>query len=66
MEQKKGEKLICPHCNYEHEDVVEDFVVPGCIGERSTCEEDCTDCYKTFEVTCTAAGVLRTITISET
>lgn len=51
---KKGETLRCPMCGKPQEGPVEDYVVPGCIGEASECEDDCESCGAGFTVICVA------------
>ena len=46
----KGDLVTCPHCLRNQEDSpVEDFVVPGKIGQL--CAEECCWCYAEFHVT---------------
>lgn len=49
---KKGDTVRCPLCNTAQEGPVEDFVVPGYIGEASEAEDDCWSCGAHFTVTC--------------
>lgn len=45
-----GAIVHCPHCGKAQEDLVEDFVVPGCSGPSSVQRHDCNDCYRPFTV----------------
>lgn len=49
--QKRGEKLICPHCEEPESDNVEDWVIAGKTGVESSAEGQCGNCDGWFEVT---------------
>ena len=46
----KGKNCICPHCKYEFDEPVDDFVIPGLEGAASKCDMDCDECDKVFSV----------------
>jgi uncharacterized protein (DUF983 family) len=45
-----GQSLCCPHCGVDQGEVVEDFTVPGRVGEASACSDTCSDCHAMFRV----------------
>lgn len=45
-----GDKVACPNCGYIHDEPVDDFVVPGYIGERSRATSYCDECDELFSV----------------
>jgi predicted nucleic acid binding AN1-type Zn finger protein len=59
LKLKKGDKVVCPHCNetYEDEERVEDFVIPRHLGAESTANEQCVHCDMHFSVTQIAPDV---------
>lgn len=46
----RGENCICPHCGADFEEAIEDFAIPGRIGEASKASTDCFECDKWFTV----------------
>lgn len=51
-----GQSLACPHCNADQGEQVEDFVIPGRVGEASACTDSCCSCSAIFRVTCIEPG----------
>lgn len=51
-----GEKIACPACGKEQEDPVEDYVIPGRIGDQSTQIHECPWCDAKFSVEHTGQG----------
>lgn len=49
----RGNTATCPLCGGLQEDKIEDYVVPGFIGERSEQEHECCECKAYFTVICT-------------
>lgn len=47
-----GDVVMCPCCGTSQVDVVDDFVVPGCIGHESERSHDCEGCGRRFRVAC--------------
>ncbi len=45
-----GDKVPCPDCGYVHDECVDDFVIPGHIGERSRAASQCDECDASFSV----------------
>lgn len=58
-----GDTLKCPLCNKVQEGPVEDYVVPGRIGESSEQEDECWDCGASFTVICIAADVYEVLAV---
>lgn len=50
MDKNRGENCLCPHCNADMEDPIEDFAIPGRIGPASRAATDCFNCDKWFTV----------------
>lgn len=53
---KEGQKLICPQCGSEQEELVDDYIIPGKTGAASACVDNCSECHASFEVECTGSG----------
>lgn len=51
-----GEKFCCPLCGAQQEGNIEDYVVPGYVGEASQAEDECDECGAAFSVTCINVG----------
>lgn len=50
----RGAKITCWNCGKQQDDKVEDYVVPGRIGQPSGQEHECPWCEAYFTVECTA------------
>ena len=52
MRLNKGDKAVCPHCYYEYDEPIEDFVIAGYTGVDSISDEpnQCPDCDELFSV----------------
>lgn len=42
--------FMCPHCNAEQEEAIENYVVPHIIGEASRDHDICVNCDEMFSV----------------
>lgn len=54
---KTGELVTCPHCGGQQEEPVEDFVIPGRVGDSSFYASECDHCDEKFSVKMTSVGV---------
>lgn len=47
---QKGARIACPHCQQQQEVPVEDLVIPGYVGAKSSYTTDCEWCFEDFTV----------------
>lgn len=45
-----GDLVKCPHCGKAQEEPVQEFVIPGRIGEASVSNNECIWCDRAFSV----------------
>lgn len=52
LTQVGGEICVCPHCLKPQENVVQDYVIPGRVGDDSAAQDECWEsaCNKPFIV----------------
>lgn len=60
---RRGDTVNCPLCGKPQEGKVEDYVVPGFVGERSEHEDECFECTACFTVICTAVDQYEVLAI---
>lgn len=65
MVLNKGDEMKCPHCDagFDLENLVEDFCIPGAIGDMSLEKHQCDECDAFFTVSCLGAGEYEVLAI---